>query len=61
MFWIVRWWRKRQREIDLRVLWPALKDAEPDLERAKIGFLLHARIDPAWQGYTDDETLRRLD
>lgn len=60
MFWIIRWWQKRQREIDLRILWPSLKAQTGDLEKARLAFLLHARIDAAWQTFTDDETLRRL-
>ena len=46
---IGRWWRKRQRDVDLRVLWPACKEeALGDLEHARTAFFLHCMMDPAW-------------
>jgi hypothetical protein len=61
MFWIVRWWEKRQRMADLEILWPSLKRHADHVEKAKTAFLLHTAIDPAWRDFTDEQVLRLLD
>lgn len=46
--WLQRWWWRRQREFDLRVLWPECKRQSIDLDHARAAFALHAFQDPAW-------------
>ena len=48
MRWLVAWWRKRQRAIDIQILWPACKENALDLEQARCAFMAHAAIDEAW-------------
>lgn len=60
--WIGRWWRRRQREIDARILWPSCANATPSLDMAKAAFMLHATNDPAWTtDYTDPEIIEIVD
>jgi hypothetical protein len=60
MNWVKRWWRKRQRLIDLELLWPVCKARARDIEHARQAFLLHAKLDSAWQDVTEQEVLRLL-
>ncbi len=60
MFWIAQWWRKRQRDIDLDVLWPAIKAGASDIETAKTAFLIHAQSEPAWHDLSTHEVLSIL-
>ncbi len=43
-----RLWRKRQRQLDMKLLWPACVNRSPDVDTAKIMFAAHALHDPAW-------------
>lgn len=53
---IFKWLRKRQREADLKILWPICKRDAPDLEHAKFVFAFHANNEPAWtKDYTEEE------
>lgn len=54
---IGRWWRKRQRRIDMEILWPSIKDDalhgqaskdRPSLYLARSAFRMHCLSDPAW-------------
>lgn len=49
-------WR---RWVDLRVLWPSFKANSPNLEAARLGFIVHMSMDPSWQqhccGWTEEE------
>jgi hypothetical protein len=45
---IQAWWRRRQRMVDMDVLWPILLQEAGDLDRAKAAFAFHAINDPAW-------------
>jgi hypothetical protein len=58
--WLISLWRKRQRAIDLDVLWPACKQEAPDLDHAKAAFAVHAFHDPAWLALGKDEIRRRI-
>lgn len=50
--WLRNYFWKRQREIDVRVLWPQLKKAAAgDMEGARLAFMMHAINDPAWVVY----------
>lgn len=46
---------ERIRKADVEILWPALLDLAPTRQEAFLSFLLHAQIDRAWQGFTDEE------
>ena len=61
MRWLIRYWRQRQRAIDLATLWPACKEHARDLDHAKQAFAMHAFNDPAWQILGDDELKRQID
>lgn len=58
---MIAWWRRLQREMDLRILWPACRDAVPDLDIAKAAFAVHALHDPAWRSLGEDEIKRVID
>lgn len=59
---ISKWWRRRQRSIDMQILWPACKSQAPDLESAKAAFAVHAFNDPAWtQDYSEQELYDAID
>jgi hypothetical protein len=59
--WLLRWWRKRQRAIDLDILWPACREeADGDLDVAKAAFAVHAFHDPAWLELGETEIVRRI-
>jgi hypothetical protein len=45
---IQRWWRARQRAIDLQILWPICKEKARSLDHARAAFAVHAFSDPAW-------------
>jgi hypothetical protein len=58
--WLMRTWRRRQRKIDVDILWPICKrEAEADMWRtehpqltaldcAKGAFMVHCALDSAW-------------
>lgn len=48
MHWLLSFWYKRQRAIDLQILWPSCRDLAPDLDHAKAAFAVHAYHDRAW-------------
>lgn len=52
---IIKWWRWRQRSIDMTELWPQICRAAPDLDTARNMFVIHCLIDPAWQEFDADE------
>lgn len=58
---IMKWWRARQRKVDLAILWPVCVENAPDLDHAKAAFAVHAFSDPAWQDFNDDELKRFID
>lgn len=43
-----RWWRKRQRRIDLEILWPVCKENSETIFQARAAFTMHCYMDPAW-------------
>jgi hypothetical protein len=47
---IRRWWWRRQRAIDLQILWPICKEKARSLDHARAAFAVHAFTDPAWVG-----------
>jgi hypothetical protein len=46
--WLLRWWHKRQRDIDVQILWPACLKQASTVDRAREAFALHAVHDRAW-------------
>lgn len=53
-----RMWRKRQRSIDLDILWPACLDRASDLNHAKSAFAVHVFNDSAWtRDFTEQELI----
>jgi hypothetical protein len=60
MKWIINWWHKRQRDIDLAILWPSCRDLAPDLDHAKAAFAAHAFQDAAWLSLGEDEIIHRI-
>lgn len=53
------WWWYRQRQIDLKILWPACKKAAPNMDLAKAAFAHHAFKDPAWVDYYGEDGLKQ--
>jgi hypothetical protein len=60
MQWLINWWRARQRQIDLEILWPACREQAPDLDHAKAAFAVHAFHDRAWLALGEAEIYRRI-
>lgn len=60
MFWIGRMWRKRQRNIDIAILWPACRNQASDLCVAREAFLSHCFCDPAWTKDFDFAQIRGI-
>jgi hypothetical protein len=62
---MIRWaldrWHAYQRRYDLMILWPACRDAAPDLDHARAAFAMHAYHDRAWLCLGDEEIARRID
>jgi hypothetical protein len=52
---VQRFYRSRQRAIDLQILWPAFKRESPTLDDARTGFIIHMGMDDAWKGMSDEE------
>ena len=60
--WLMKWWRARQRRIDMQILWPACKQVTDDLDCAKAAFFFHVARDAAWtKEYTTDELVHFVD
>ena len=39
---IINKWHKRQRSIDIAILWPSCKKLAPDIDHARAAFTFHA-------------------
>ena len=59
--WLLDRWRARQRDIDLRILWPVCKENARDLDHAKAAFAYHAFHDGAWLHLGDAEIARQIE
>lgn len=54
--WLAKWWRKRQRGVDMQILWPACKEITSNLDFARAAFMYHCMNDPAWTtDYTEGD------
>ena len=58
--WLLGLWRKRQRDIDTRILWPVCCEAAANSDEARMAFAIHARMDPAWSDLTPEEFDRQI-
>jgi hypothetical protein len=54
-------WQRRQRRLDMEVLWPACLEVSPDLDRAKAVFAAHCLHDPAWTSLGEDALFAFID
>lgn len=52
---ILSLWHRRQRQLDLEILWPSLRAATPDLSLAREAFLLHVSQERAWNELAAEE------
>ncbi len=55
--WIMEWWHKRQRRIDIDILWPICKNYASSIDKAREVFLFHTDLDPAWDDISLDERI----
>jgi hypothetical protein len=58
--WLMNYFDRRRRSIDLDVLWRAITEDARDFDQAKAAFLFHLMNDPAWTRYYTDEELARF-
>ena len=59
---ILKWWRARQRKIDIEILWPVCKREASDLDHARAAFAMHVFHDEAWVAdFGEDEIIRRIE
>ncbi len=57
---LISWWRRRQRAIDTRVLWPVICQQTVTETQARDAFLFHALRDEAWSDLSAPEIVRRV-
>lgn len=55
MRFIQKWWWKRQRDIDMKILWPAMKDKTASIHAARRVFMMHAAGCPCWTRHYKEE------
>lgn len=55
MKWLRRLWKARQRQIDLVILWPSVREQAGTLDDARLCFRVHMEMDPAYSDLTQDE------
>lgn len=55
---IIRWYNRRRRQIDLNILWPSCKRLAPNIAHARAAFAMHALHDDAWLDIGNDEIFR---
>lgn len=58
--WFTRWYNKRRREIDKRILWPSLCEYASNEARARDGMLHHAFRDDAWNDLSMKEIIEEI-
>lgn len=59
--WLWRGHYRRQRELDIEILWPSCRDAAPDLDTAHAMFAIHVSMDDAWRAITAREAKHTID
>ena len=64
MRWLLKirdWWWRRQRNIDLNVLWPECKrQCKDNLDHARGIFAVHAFQDPCWIEFYGEDRLKKF-
>ena len=56
------WWRKRQRAIDVRFLWPEIMARSASMKIARQAFVEHVAYDLAWtEDFTYSEIVAYVD
>lgn len=56
-----KWWRRRRREIDKRILFPAIREMSISREQFDLAVWRHISIDEAWHWpaeYRDDADMK---
>jgi hypothetical protein len=61
MQWLFRWLHKRQRDLDMKILWPCCIAHAPSLQEARGAFFLHTRLDPAWLELSDEQVIEFIE
>lgn len=61
MRWIKNWWYARQRQVDIKILWPECVRYSPNLEMAKAMFEVHAYNDFAWMVLGEEAVEKIID
>jgi hypothetical protein len=61
MRWLLKWWHRRQRDIDIQMLWPSFKNQAADMTRARTAFECHTSRDRAWLCLSDEEYYKIID
>jgi hypothetical protein len=54
-------WARRQRELDVQLLWPACVKLTGSRGEAEMAFLMHASMDPAWLRLGWCEVMRQVE
>lgn len=52
---------KRRRELDIKILWPAIKEKSSSIEDAHDIFLIHTELDSAWNCVEIKERISMID
>jgi hypothetical protein len=55
--WLLSFWYRRCRKLDMQILWPSCVRLAPDLDRAKAAFAVHALNDKAWLVLGEDQVI----
>lgn len=58
---LICWWHRRQRRIDMEILWPECVAQAINLDHAKAVFAVHAFNDPAWLSLGEPELREFID
>lgn len=46
--WLLKYWHAHQRQLDVSILWPAIRNHVSSIELAREAFYMHTCLDPAW-------------
>ena len=57
---IKSWWRARQRSVDTKILWPAIKKKSTSDHAARTAMLAHITFDRAYSEMSRDELLQHV-
>lgn len=57
---IIKWWRRRQRTLDIELLWPSCKQQTKTRLDAEAVFRVHMEMDPAYGDLDECDKLKFL-